>query len=153
MANMNGYKYVYMPSHHKAMQNGVVYEHILVAEKMLGRPIENEVVHHIDLNRSNNEESNLMIFSSISDHTAFHMGVEYYSIDGIYYTKQKTYYCLDCGKEISHKANRCIECNKIYIRNLQQSKSILKNKNLSRDNLKDLKIGRASCRERVSSPV
>lgn len=42
-----------------------VMEHRLIAEKTLGRKLKrNEVVHHIDLNPSNNARSNLLICSS-----------------------------------------------------------------------------------------
>ena len=36
---MQKYKYVYMPSHPRAMSNGCIYEHILIAEQKLGRPL------------------------------------------------------------------------------------------------------------------
>ena len=37
MTNCNGYNMVWNPNHHRASTNGMVYEHILEAEKMLGR--------------------------------------------------------------------------------------------------------------------
>lgn len=47
--------------------------HRVVAEKILGRPLkENEVVHHMDFNRRNNNENNLMIFASNADHNRYH---------------------------------------------------------------------------------
>lgn len=74
-------------------------EHILVAEKMLGRPMESgEVVHHIDHNRSNNTMSNLMVFASQKDHAAFHKGAKSYAKDGIWYTEENICVCEFCKK-------------------------------------------------------
>lgn len=47
--------------------------HRVVAEQILGRKLKkNEVVHHIDGNRRNNDPANLMVFSSSSDHMRYH---------------------------------------------------------------------------------
>ena len=71
----NGYIAIYMPEHNRAFDNGCVYEHILVAEKMLGRLLfPKEVVHHKDRNRTNNKEDNLMVFATDEDHISFHGG-------------------------------------------------------------------------------
>lgn len=64
--NLNGYIVVYKPEHPNAMRggnwDGYIYEHILVAEEFLGRPLrDNEVVHHLDFNRSNNRHENLLV--------------------------------------------------------------------------------------------
>jgi hypothetical protein len=65
----NGYVLVYIPDHPKAIKGGsfegYVYEHVLVGEEILDRPIkEGEIVHHLDLNRSNNSPDNLLILSN-----------------------------------------------------------------------------------------
>ncbi len=57
-----GYKRLLLPSHHKADSKGYVYEHILVLEKKLDRLLKpNEVTHHIDENKLNNNPSNLTV--------------------------------------------------------------------------------------------
>lgn len=49
-----------------------VWEHRLLMEKKLGRYLtENEVVHHIDGNPSNNALDNLMLFQTNAEHLAF----------------------------------------------------------------------------------
>lgn len=51
--------------------------HRVVAEQMLGRELKgNEVVHHIDANRRNNNPINLMVFSSNSDHIRYHAQIK-----------------------------------------------------------------------------
>ena len=50
-----------------------VHTHRVVAELMLGRPLEpGEVVHHIDGDKRNNAVENLMIFASQAEHAAWH---------------------------------------------------------------------------------
>lgn len=65
---LNGYRVIYNPKYHRAMTNenwkGYVYEHIVVAEEMIGRVLkEDEVVHHLDGDRSNNRIENLLVLS------------------------------------------------------------------------------------------
>ena len=66
---LNGYVLVYKPDHPRAIRSGgekgFVYEHVLVAEKKLGRYIrDDEEVHHLDLNRANNLPRNLIVLSA-----------------------------------------------------------------------------------------
>lgn len=83
---MNGYIAVYMPEHPRAFDNGCVYEHLLVAEDILGRYLNpEECVHHKDFDRTNNSKENLMIFATIKDHALFHGGANIHMRDdGIY---------------------------------------------------------------------
>jgi hypothetical protein len=53
------------------------HEHRVVAEQMLGRKLRpGEVIHHIDGNKRNNDPSNLMVFSTQSEHAKFHQEQE-----------------------------------------------------------------------------
>lgn len=73
----NGYVRVLKRDHPRALSNGYVWEHIIVAEQMVGRPLKyfgkgdkrNETVHHINGKKTDNRPQNLMILSAC-DHSA-----------------------------------------------------------------------------------
>jgi hypothetical protein len=57
--------------HPRADKGGFVYEHVLVAEKNLGRfLLPEEEVHHEDEVKTNNSPGNIKVFSSHSEHMA-----------------------------------------------------------------------------------
>lgn len=67
----NGYLFEYSPNHKRA-NKGKVRQHILVAEKKIGRPLKkNEVVHHINQNRKDNRPENLEVMTN-SEHSKLH---------------------------------------------------------------------------------
>ena len=68
-----GYKAVSVREHPRAKNGHSIHEHILVAEKKLGRYLKaGEIVHHIDENIHNNNPENLMVFATASDHLRYH---------------------------------------------------------------------------------
>lgn len=92
---------------------GIVKEHIYIMEQAIGRKLKkNEVVHHIDFNRSNNDISNLQLMTR-AEHSALHRKIEiekngYPSglINPFKRTGMKPYNC---------KPVKCIENGKIYL--------------------------------------
>ena len=83
-----GYKIVYMPKHPFANgTGGWVYFHRLIMEAKIGRYIEsNEIVHHIDGDKLNNDINNLELLSD-QEHTLKHIKAKV--------SKN----CILCGKE------------------------------------------------------
>lgn len=71
-AHSDGYVLVHSPGHPRG-HNGYVYEHILVAEKALGRMLSARAqVHHVDHDRKNNAGGNLVICEDRSYHALLH---------------------------------------------------------------------------------
>lgn len=63
------YKAVYKPKHKRADVTGMVAEHVLIAERELGRPLEKgELVHHEDFNKFNNGPDNLLFPLTRKEH-------------------------------------------------------------------------------------
>ncbi len=113
---VNGYRTIFMPEHPKSMKGnweGYVYEHIFVAENNIGRPLTNdECVHHLDFNRSNNRKENLIVLLK-SQHAKLHMWlnsgapvVKTAEMKGMNSGKVKVIepeYCKSCGRTLQEK--------------------------------------------------
>ena len=68
-----GYRLIYKKGHPRANCRGHVFEHILVAEKVLGKPLPlGSEIHHVDENRSNNNKDNLIICEDRAYHFLLH---------------------------------------------------------------------------------
>jgi hypothetical protein len=72
-----GYVYLQSPGHPKANKKGYVKRAVLIAEKYLGKYLtDNEVVHHKDFNRDNDNPTNLLLMDR-SAHARFHAKINF----------------------------------------------------------------------------
>lgn len=84
----NGYKFYTVDGKQKR-------EHITIAEKALGKPLPiGACVHHVDENRANNRNDNLVICPDNSYHMALHMRLRALRACG----NSDWHKCLFCGK-------------------------------------------------------
>lgn len=105
LRHLNGYVLAYLPDHPKSMKSnnwlGFVYQHIVVAEEMIGRSLlPNEEVHHLNGVRDDNRQENLLVLES-SQHTKLHNWLRSCGIDleGSIANRVKTEkpkYCIFC---------------------------------------------------------
>lgn len=121
---INGqYKAIYTPTHPRKLQNGCVYEHVLIAEEKLGRYLKDgEIVHHLDMDKMNNSPENLIVFINQAEHAKFH----YYNCDenlliqnedGSYHCSIKSSReCPICGQKKDSSANLCKFCCDKYLK-------------------------------------
>lgn len=71
--NSSGYIWALAPDHPHADVRGYVYEHRLVMEQMVGRPLtRDEVVHHRNRVRDDNRPENLQLMESQAAHMRLH---------------------------------------------------------------------------------
>jgi hypothetical protein len=72
--NKQGYVLLFMPEHPRSDKSGQLRQHVLVCEKAFGRPLpDGAVIHHVDENGSNNQNSNLVICQDNTYHTLIHL--------------------------------------------------------------------------------
>lgn len=127
----NGYYEYYIPEHHLANKNGIVYEHQIIAEHVIGRELkEGEVVHHKDKNKSNNSPDNLIVFKTSSDHSAYHKGRDIIKDGDVYVAidkgkDSKVNDCPICGGEKYAQASMCLNCYKKMVSKNQPTKEEL----------------------------
>lgn len=113
-----GYKTVFEPTHPKAWKNcGSIFEHRLVAEKMMGRQLrDNEDVHHPDEDKTNNRPENLLVLEK-SQHSKLHSFLQKHILIPInpFECTEKmemNEFCQHCGKELTKTKFYCSsECS------------------------------------------
>jgi len=70
---VNGYVHVLSPDHHRANYNGYVRQHILIAERALGKPLPKDAVgHHINGKKAENDNTNLVLCENNNYHKLLH---------------------------------------------------------------------------------
>ena len=89
----NGYIMLLAKGHPRAERNGHVPEHLLIAEKAIGRYLSGRnVIHHVDGNPGNNARTNLVVCQNQGYHMLLHQ-------------RQRA---LDaCGNASARKCNIC----------------------------------------------
>ena len=86
---------VWMPEHPASKANGYVPEHVMLAEKALGKRLPAKAqVHHADGNKSNNAPSNLVICEDGAYHALLHRRIKAKRLCGNADWRP----CVYCGK-------------------------------------------------------
>ena len=68
-----GYSWIYCPDHPRATKMGYISEHSLIYEKFLKRYLTSEeVIHHINRNKTDNRFENLSYFANNALHIKYH---------------------------------------------------------------------------------
>lgn len=115
----NGYTYIYLEDKNRKSVSKYIGEHVLVAEKAIGKTLPcGSIVHHFDGNKSNNMNSNLVVCENNAYHRLLHK-------------RQRAK--LECGNANWHKCYVCGEwdCKEnLYIGKSEIAHRDCKNKKL-----------------------
>ncbi len=73
LLDSEGYVYLSIPEHPRSGKDGYVLEHIVIAERALGKSLPPKaLVHHVNEDSSNNTNSNLVICQNQAYHMLLH---------------------------------------------------------------------------------
>lgn len=112
------YMYIYSPFHPLANASGKVMEHIYVMCQSIGRKLNNnECIHHVDRDRSNNNISNLRLMDK-NHHNELHAFVK--SMESIEYE----FNCPVCGRNFQSYKSERKTCSKECILKLRRKLEI-----------------------------
>ena len=111
--------------------NPYIGEHILIAEKAIGHKLPlGSIVHHVDENRMNNNNSNLVICQDIAYHKLLHRRMKALSETGNSHS-EKCVHCkkwsipeLDPNLRISGRSVRHLLCQREYDKKRYMEKKI-----------------------------
>lgn len=92
------YHYVYDPNNPNAGSNGALYAHRCIAQKILGRPLQNEAVCFKDGNFNNLSPDNIMIFKTLSDLNRYQKTGTYETEGDVLVAPLYSRVCEYCGK-------------------------------------------------------
>ena len=118
-----GYQYFYDVEHPLANKNGHVFYHRHVMSLWLKRwLLPNEVVHHVDENKSNNDINNLKLIGSTGEHSRLH-----YNLGSKQTIEERQ--CVFCGISFTPWLNYGKFCSRKcagnYYKKLRISKELL----------------------------
>lgn len=91
-----GYKKLLRHGHPRGGRDGYVLEHILVMEESVGRLLtEQEVIHHINGDKTDNRIENLRLFPTHAEHMKHHADIRGRATT--------TVACTTCGKQFTKR--------------------------------------------------
>lgn len=100
--------------------------HVETVEAVLGKPLpRGAVVHHVNEDRSDNRNNNLVVLQDRAEHNELHRKLRVRRLGGNPWTDKV---CMDCIRPkpatsfYSHRAGRCIDCSRADARERQREK-------------------------------
>ena len=107
---VNGYRLIYKPDHPSCMKggnwNGYVYEHRYLMEIELGRELlPDEIVHHLDCEKTNNRLENLIVISK-----RYHARLHSWINSGANVSESFVRNGINSGKPLSEEPKCCEIC-------------------------------------------